>query len=167
MTAKPPIDNPAVENPADESALTKATAFLKTVRTASLATTDSSALPHAANIQFLSDDDCHLYFLSSEKSQHARHIALQQRIALSAYDHDDRPHMIRGVQLHGRCMAIVSHAKRESVMGAYCGKFPIAADPSFTQIVRRQTLYEITPTWLRWIDNRVQFGFKLEWVLEK
>lgn len=150
-----------------DSALTKAAAFLKSVRTASLATADFNALPHAANIQFLCDDSCNLYFLSSEKSQHAQHIAQQNRVAMTVYDHDDRPHMIRGVQMHGECTVVVNVAKRVAVMALYCEKFPIAADPSFTPIVNRQTLYVIQPSWLRWIDNRVQFGFKLEWRLEK
>lgn len=147
-----------------ESALSKAAAFLKTVRTASLATTDTCSLPHAANIQFFSDDDCCLYFLSSEKSLHARHVAQQHLVAVSVYDHDDRPQMIRGVQMHGRCIAVVSQMRREMLLSLYGAKFPIATDPSFIQIVNRQTLFEIQPTWVRWIDNRVQFGFKLEWV---
>lgn len=150
----------------DESALANATRFLKTVRTASLATTDPNALPHAANVQFFSDEDCCLYFLSSKKSAHATHIAHQTHVAVSVYDHDDRPEMIRGIQMRGQCTDVASPEERAALMSLYVQKFPIACDPAFVQMVNRQTLYQIQPTWLRWIDNRVRFGFKLEWVLE-
>lgn len=140
--------------------------FLKQMRTSSLATVDEQCLPHAANIQYVWTATNRLCFLSSEQSNHARHIQQQPRVALSVYDHDDRPHMIRGVQLHGRCEAITEPISHAVIMKQYAMQYPIVNTAAFIPILARQTLFEVTPLWLRWIDNRTRFGFKVEWSLD-
>lgn len=150
----------------DDTAQLLAAAFLKQMRTASLATVDGQSQPHAANIQYVWTDINRLCFLSSEQSRHAKDIYHQPVVAMSVYDHDDRPEMIRGVQLHGRCMSITQPSARDAIMKQYAERYPIVNTEAFTSIVARQTLYEVTPTWLRWIDNQTRFGFKVEWSLD-
>ena len=74
-------------------------AFLDTCRTASLATVDEQGCPHGANIQYVRDQNGYLYFISNPEAAHSRHIARNERVALTIYAHDDRAENIHGVQM--------------------------------------------------------------------
>lgn len=146
----------------DPALLHTAAAFLKQMRTASLATADADGRPHAANIQYASDKQCSLYFLSSDKSAHVQHLSANHHVALTIYHHDDRPHMIQGLQMRGRCERLTT-PQHENHWPLYAEKFPIVNEPTMRAIALRQGMYRVTPNWLRWIDNRVEFGFRQEW----
>lgn len=133
--------------------------FLSEVPTLSLATVDDDGTPHAANVNFVTDDDLNLYFLSSPESAHSRHIARRPQIAATCYADFNDARDIRGVQLRGLC-AECDPADFDAHWAHFCAKFPYAADYEFH--ARAERFYHLRPTWARWIDNRVHFGFKME-----
>lgn len=144
--------------------LREAAALLADCRTASLATVDEQGHPHAANIQYVQDDQLRLYFVSSEDAAHSRHITARPAVALTIYHHDDaQPENIRGLQLHARAEALTNDTDRDHAWTLYAARFPfIANDPQLRAAVEQQTFYRLTPTWLRLIDNRRGFGWKAE-----
>lgn len=139
-------------------------ALLESSRTASLATVNEHGRPHAANVQYVHDQRRRLYFVSDSASAHARHIARTGDIALTIYAHpDDRPERIHGLQLHGRCRMLTEPEDRRHGRDLYLQKYTFVADsPDLRRAVEAQPIYRVTPTWLRWIDNRRGFGFKHE-----
>ncbi len=144
--------------------LHEAAVLLAECRTASLATVDAHKRPHAANIQYVHDDRLRLYFVSGEDAAHSRHVAVNPEVALTVYHPEDlEPASIRGLQLHGRVQPITDEAERSRVLTRYIDRFPfIAADAALRAAVEKQTFYRITPAWLRLIDNRRGFGWKVE-----
>ena len=137
--------------------------FLATCRTASVATSDAALGPHAANVQFVSDEAWRLYWVSSPDARHSRDVVADPRAAVTIYAHDDRPDQIRGLQLHGQVRVITDDAAWQRVWDLYTARFTFIKDnPVLTQAVRSQRFYVFTPTWLRWIDNRRGFGWKVE-----
>ncbi len=142
----------------------EALALLTECRTASLATVDERGEPHAANIQYVHDERLRLYFISGEDTAHSRHIAVNPAVALTVYNHDDEnPASIRGLQLHGRAEPVTEQAERSCALALYAERFPFIADePALRAAVEKQTFYCMTPTWLRLIDNRRGFGWKVE-----
>lgn len=134
-------------------------AFLAQCRTATLATVDDAGRPHAANVQVVSDGQLRLLWVSKPDAAHSRHLARLAHAAVTLYDHDDRPERIRGVQMHGTVEA-VEHATAWPV---YVARFPFVNDAPYRDAVARQQFYRLSPTWLRWIDNRVTFGHRVEW----
>jgi len=133
--------------------------FLDGQRTISLATVDDEGQPHAANVQFAQDEKGELYFLSSPDAQHSRHVARQPRVAITCYGHDDTAANIHGLQMHAQCERVSFDVIRDR----YAVKYPIILEPAFATVLSRQQCYRLTPMWIRWIDNRVRFGFKSEW----
>ncbi len=144
--------------------LHEAASLLAECRTASLATVYVDGRPHAANIQYVHDDQLNIYFVSSEDAAHSRHITKNSTVALTVYHHDDQdPASIRGLQMHGQAQPITDQAERTDALTLYAARFPfITEDPALRAAVEQQTFYRITPTWLRLIDNRRGFGWKAE-----
>jgi uncharacterized protein len=149
---------------ADIDILHEAAILLAQSRTATLATVDAQAHPHAANIQFAHDDHLRLYFVSNHDAAHSQHIALNPSVALTIYHHNDQnPANIHGLQLHGQAKALTNDTQRNHALTLYTARFPfITSDPTLLAAVHQQTFYSITPTWLRLIDNRKGFGWKME-----
>lgn len=137
--------------------------FLATCRTLSLSTCDASLRPHAANVQYVSDETWSLYWVSKDESLHSRQVAENPHAAGTIYGHDDKAEKIHGLQLRGTVEAITDKGEWNRVWELYTGKFTfIRSMPAMQKAVVEQTFYRFTPTWLRWIDNRRAFGFKVE-----
>jgi uncharacterized protein YhbP (UPF0306 family) len=137
--------------------------LLTTSLTASLATVDKLGHPHACNVQYVSDEQCRVYFVSSPDSAHSQHIARDGHVALTVYGRDDRAENIHGLQMHGHAEMIEQGPQWHDAWELYTAKFVlIASMPQFQQLIEQQKFYRITPTWIRWIDNRRHFGFKAE-----
>ncbi len=133
-------------------------AFFGEHGTLSLATVDRHGRPHAANVYFVADDDLRLYFLSRPESDHSIHVAERSLVA-GTIDAAAAPDRIHGVQLRGRCAPCT--ADRFDIHWAqFVQRFPWAE--RHAEEARSQSFYRVDPTWLRWIDNRVRFGFKVE-----
>jgi nitroimidazol reductase NimA-like FMN-containing flavoprotein (pyridoxamine 5'-phosphate oxidase superfamily) len=142
--------------------------FLDRCRTASLATVDERGRPHAINIIFALDTRQRMYFVSSLEASHARHIVRDPHVAVAIYADTDHPRHIAGLQLHGVCSLVPAPPEGSArdwrtAWDAYSTKFPhLAEDDLFRQAVEVQCFFRIQPTWLRWLDNRKGFGFKIE-----
>ncbi len=142
----------------------EASMLLASCRTASLASVDEQGHPHAANIQYAFDDQLRLYFVSSPDAAHSKHIQHRPHVAVTVYDHhDEEPAVIRGLQLHALAQPIDDPVERATALTLYTARFPfITTDPAMGEAVERQRFYRLTPTWLRIIDNRRGFGWKME-----
>ena len=146
----------------DIDLIREVTLFLATCRTASLAT-HGDVGPHAANIQYVSDGALRLYWVSNPASLHSGHLAADPRAAVTIYSHTDAPDDIHGLQMRGTVAEVSGLSEWGRVWEMYSAKFPfVASAPKLIEAVRSQKFYAFTPTWLRWIDNRRGFGFKVE-----
>ncbi|XAL99384.1 pyridoxamine 5'-phosphate oxidase family protein [Phycisphaeraceae bacterium D3-23] len=141
------------------------TAFLIAHRTMSLATVDADGAPHAANVQYVSDDAWNLYWVSSPESAHSLHLAERPGAAVTAYAHTDAPDQIHGLQMHGRANAVQNEKAIALVRKLYDATYPFTAEPPYRDAIDAQTFYRLRPTWLRWIDNRRGFGWSYEKVI--
>ena len=123
-----------------------------------LATVDGQG-PHAVNLYFACDDRLNMYFVSHPSSTHCRHVEKCQAVAATVFATAEMWQKVRGVQIRGQC-ALVPESRRNFVQALLFEKFP-----GMTEIerhVRTCACYCITPTWMRWIDNSVRFGHKVE-----
>lgn len=151
--------------------------FLGTCRTASLSTVDSGGLsreisgggsggqPHAANVQYAHDASWCLYWISSPDSAHSQHLTVNPRGAVTVYAHQDVPELIHGLQMHGQIDLVVEHGQAEwhRVWELYTAKYEfVRSVPQLRKAAEKQNFYCFRPTWVRWIDNRKGFGWKIE-----
>jgi len=134
-------------------------AFFQDASTLSLATVDDDGAPHAANVNFVADEDLNLYWVSHPDAAHSRHIAARPHVAITAYVPFDKPSEIRGLQAHGDA-APIAKDEFNRVFELFCQRFTYAV--SFERRIREEQFYRMTPTWVRWIDHAVNFGFKVE-----
>lgn len=150
-------------NTHDPDTLRQIAAFLAGCTTASLATIDEQGRPHACNIWYACTADLLMYFVSSPAAAHASHIARDPAVAVTVYAHVAEPSQIHGLQLHGRCEMLVTDADRAAALAVYAARYPaITANEQFRKRIASERFYRVTPSWLRWIDNRRGFGFKVE-----
>lgn len=136
-------------------------AFLASGRTASLATVDVAGHPHAANVQYVSDSAWRLYWVSSQASAHSENLGAKPQAAITIYAHIDLPENIHGVQMRGT-VTEVNESVVADVLQRYETKYPFVAEEPFRDAIAAQQFYCFSPNWLRWIDNRQHFGFKVE-----
>lgn len=145
-------------------------ALLEAHSTATLATNGPDG-PWAAAVFFASDSALRLYFLSDQRTRHGRDLIASPEVAV-AINADCRDWTeIRGLQIAGR-VAVLDGAAREDALTRYLGKFPAVAqmleaprNADETTIAKRlgsASLYCLTPSWIRLIDNSRGFGFKEE-----
>lgn len=134
--------------------------FLREQSTLALATVNSMGQPQAAPIFYVSDDDLCLYWLSSAKSRHSVNLNEQPQVSATVYPAVWGWQEIRGVQIDGRARAIIDPAEREMAIGLYKAKFTLP--PTFDAQIAASVMYVLEPSWLRWLDNSVRFGFKAE-----
>ncbi|MEM1355100.1 MAG: pyridoxamine 5'-phosphate oxidase family protein [Planctomycetota bacterium] len=135
--------------------------FLAVCRTASLATVSESGRPHAANVQYVCDPAWRLYWVSKPDAAHSQHLANNPYAAVTVYAHQDQPDHIHGVQLHGKA-APLAETDRSEVLPLYQSKYPFTTELPYRDAISQQLFYCFTPSWLRWIDNRQGFGFRVE-----
>ncbi len=145
--------------------------FLAVCRTASLATVDDDGAPHNANVQFAhgsiggqASAPFDLWWVSSPTSAHSRHLTARPRAAVTVYAHADAPDQIRGIQARGTVTPALTpgDAAYPAALRRYAAKYPFVDTPPFDAAVARQGLYRFRPQWIRWIDNRRGFGWKVE-----
>lgn len=135
--------------------------FLATCKTASLATVDMHGNPFAANIQYAHDNHWRLYWVSSMSSAHSLNLDHKRDAAITIYAHQDSPEKIHGLQLRGRAK-MLDGGRLDEAYKLYAGKYPFVTGPPYDKAMKLQLFYCFTPTWLRWIDNRKGFGWKVE-----
>lgn len=127
--------------------------------------------PAAAGLFYVSDHRFRLYFLSDPAAQHAGNLTGQPRVAVTIHEDYRDWQQIQGVQLRGVARAIDSPAERLHVLRLYVQKYPFIQ--SFLDDPRRagellahkislSRFYQVTPDWIRWIDNRRGFSARCE-----
>ncbi|MEM9415660.1 MAG: pyridoxamine 5'-phosphate oxidase family protein [Planctomycetota bacterium] len=141
-------------------------AFLIAHRTLSLATADSDGVPHAANVQYVSDDAWNLYWVSNPESAHSQHLVARPGAAVTVYAHTDAPDQIHGLQMQGKAAAMQNEKAIALVRKLYEATYPFTAKPPYRDAIDKQTFYRFRPTWVRWIDNRRGFGWSYEKTLQ-
>lgn len=135
-------------------------AFLETQSTLALATVDEAGNPQAAPLFYISDDDLNLYWLSSPNSRHSLNLAANKQVAATIYPAVWEWTAIRGLQIEGEAGIVRDSAHRETITTRYRHKFNLP--PDLNAIIEQSILYSLRPTWIRWLDNGVSFGYKAE-----
>jgi uncharacterized protein len=102
-----------------------------------------------------------LLFLSSAKSRHARHLAVDPRCAATIHSQVTDWRSIRGVQLEGRVVELAG-GERTDAMQVYAEKFPFVrpavAAPAIMQALARVQWYRLRIERLYFLDNAQGFG---------
>ncbi len=140
--------------------------FLAAHTTLTLATLAEDGRPQAAPLFYAEMADLSLIFISEQKVRHSQNVARNSRVAATIYADGQQWQTIRGLQLEGICTALSGQAA-EAARAVYLSKYPfIAGVAILAGMLQKVTFYQITPTWLRLIDNSQGFGHKEEWRLE-
>ncbi|UCD99161.1 MAG: pyridoxamine 5'-phosphate oxidase family protein [Chloroflexota bacterium] len=127
-----------------------------------LATKGESGDPHAAAVYFVSDEQINLYFFSDPDSQHAQDNARDPRAAVAINGEHAGWREIHGLQMRGLISSIDESIERQDGWILYKKKFPFVID--LEEIILMNQMYVFKPQWIRLIDNRIEFGYKKEWV---
>jgi uncharacterized protein YhbP (UPF0306 family) len=132
--------------------------------TLSLATCHNNQ-PWATDLFYASDDDCRLYFVSSGKTLHCQHIAVNPHVSVAISGEVNSWEEIKGLQLDG-VAAFVPESERDRVAEIYLAKFPalrkLHKASEILSSFLESSFYHITPKWIRLIDNSKGFGHKDE-----
>lgn len=141
--------------------------------TATIATSGGDR-PWAAAVFYAHDADFSLYFVSDERTRHARDIAVRPGVVAAIHPDCRAWSEVRGVQMSGQVQAL-SGVQRDAGLHCYLAKFPeirtLLEAPAGDQErliaarLRTATLYRLRPDWIRLIDNRDGFGRRCEFTL--
>jgi len=130
--------------------------------TLTLATVSAAGRPQAAPLFFAETDDLALIFISEPKVRHSQNIVHNSRVAVTIYADGQQWQTIRGLQIEGICSSLSGQAA-QTARGIYLRKFPfIQQNKVLLVMLNTVTFYQITPTWIRLIDNSQGFGHKEE-----
>jgi uncharacterized protein YhbP (UPF0306 family) len=135
-------------------------AFLDTQSTLALATVNAEGQPEAAPIFYVSDDRLNLYWLSATHVRHSVNLAANNRVSAAVYPAVWQWNDISGVQMEGIASMVQDERVREQILLLYLRKFQLP--PTFDAAITASSLYVLRPTWIRWVDNSVKFGYKVE-----
>lgn len=100
-----------------------------------------------------------LLFLSSRETLHGKKLLRPTQVSFTVHKDDQDYMKIRGFQGSGICQMV----KNDNLITIYNKKFNIS-DPALEEVLASSQLYEIRIEWLRFIDNRVSFGHKEEFI---
>ncbi len=132
--------------------------FLKKHKLMSIATYGDH--PWIASVYYSNDDDMNIYFLSSPETLHARHIAKNERVAISIAASDQKPSDTkRGLQLYGEAQQISDGAKIQHALRLWKETLNIS-DPLLTyqnmmKKVVKGRMYRITPKKIKLFDQHL------------
>lgn len=149
---------PADGRPEDEPAVVE---LLAETTTLALATASPGGRPFATPVFFAPDENLGLIFFSDPDTLHVQHVLERLQAAATIYPATGDWTQIRGLQVAGRVERILPGDAWEQAWDAYVRKFPFVAD--LRPLVDASWLLILVPSWIRLIDNRRGFGFKLEW----
>lgn len=139
--------------------------FLETQSTLSLATVNAEGHPDTAPVFYVSDDQFNLYWLSGTSAAHSVNLMAHGQVAGTIYPAVWQWEDIVGMQVKGEARAISDERVREQILLTYLRKFQLP--PSLDAIIASSTLYVLRPSWMRWVNNSVSFGHKVELQFEK
>ena len=102
-------------------------------------------------------------FISASSSRHSANIGRDGRVACTIHAVSSRWRDIRGIQLEGTC-ARMTALEEACAWSHYIARFPfVISDSLLRAALDGVTIYRITPCWLRWIDNSIGLGHKVEY----
>jgi uncharacterized protein len=125
-----------------------------------LATVGATGEPQTAPLFFVAAEDLVLYFISDKKSRHSRNLVERPLAALSIYTETRNWKEITGIQIEGSAQRLDNPDEIRVGHSLFQAKFPFII--SFAAQIRSHEWFRFNPTWVRWIDNRVRFGHKIE-----
>ncbi len=134
--------------------------FLATQSTLALCTVNADGHPETAPVFYVSDDQFNLYWLSGTSVAHSVNLSAERHVSGSVYPAVWQWEDIVGLQIKGKAEVISDERIREQILLIYLRKFQLP--PSFDAVIASSTLYVLRPSWLRWVNNSVKFGHKVE-----
>jgi uncharacterized protein YhbP (UPF0306 family) len=134
--------------------------FLETQSTLTLATVNAAGHPETAPVFYVSDEQFNLYWLSGTSVAHSVNLSAHKQVSGSICPMIWQWEDIVGLQIKGEAEAISDERVREQILLIYLRKFQLP--PTFDSIIASSTLYVLRPSWMRWVNNSVQFGYKTE-----
>jgi len=145
--------------------------------TMTLATIGPDGAPQAAAVFYAYDDDFNLYFLSESTTRHGRNVAVNPRAAATIQADGQDWRQICGLQIEGTVALVEGARELAHAIRVYSARFNFLTGllTGTTEGPReligplaRSRFYVLRPSWIRLIDNRVQFGYKEElWLDER
>jgi uncharacterized protein YhbP (UPF0306 family) len=121
--------------------------------------------PQVCAVWYVHNIQLDLYFLTSLTTLHGRTLERGGEIAFTINQDDQDWRLIRGLQGRGNVSMLENPKELQDYWELYCKKYPFVRD-QFTDLVvalQKTKLWKISPTWLRLIDNSIEFGHKEEW----
>lgn len=142
----------------------RALAFLRAHHVLTLATAGEDG-PWAAAV-FYASRGFDLWFLSSPRSRHARHLAARPRAAGTVQDDTGDWRAVRGLQLEGP-VRLLEGAEEEEARALYAERFPLVAPgggapPEIAAALARVRWFRLSPERLYLVDNAAGFGDREE-----
>lgn len=134
--------------------------FLETQSTLALSTVNAEGKPETAPVFYVSDDRFNLYWLSATHVNHSVNVLANAAVSGAIYPTIWAWQEIVGLQVQGMAEVIHDERIREQILLVYLRKFQLP--PSFDAAIAASTLYMMRTTWIRWINNSVKFGYKIE-----
>lgn len=111
------------------------------------------------------------YFFSDPGSRHISEATENKQCAAAIYPHVDTWQAIRGIQMSGRIRSVPSGLTAVQAVQAYVRKFPFtrsffnpgqALDLGSFEKQFHVRFYRLEPHLVYYLDNQVQFGFRIE-----
>ena len=134
--------------------------FLETQSTLVLSTVNADGNPETAPVFYVSDDQFNLYWLSGTQTAHSVNLGTHSFVSGSICPMIWQWEDIVGLQLKGETRVLSDERMREQILLIYLRKFQLP--PSFDSVIASSTLHILRPSWLRWVNNSVHFGYKTE-----
>lgn len=135
-------------------------ALLQGETTLALATADEQGEASIAPLFYVVDDDLTIFWLSSNTSAHSRHLTRVSRAAATVYRRAAGWKDISGVQMRGSVSIVMDQRYRREMVRKYCQRFHLGT--MFRLAISRCALFSFRPEFLRYIDNSMRFGTKVE-----
>jgi uncharacterized protein YhbP (UPF0306 family) len=135
--------------------------LLREESTLSLATVSAEGEVSIAPVFYYVDPQLHLYWFSSAKSEHSRNLRFKSIVSASVYHSTAEWKQIHGVQIRGTVQRVLEKEEYDSISRAYRERFHLGS--IFQIAMNASVLYRLEPTWIRYIDNSVHFGYKREY----
>ncbi len=132
--------------------------FLRTENVAVLSTVNADGTPHATPMFYLPNEGPLIYWFSSQSSQHSRNLVRSPDAACAVFRPTDNWKQIRGVQMRGQARLINDRKLLRSIRTTYAERFHLTS--TLRALMRRTDLFVFQPSWIRYLDNTVRFGYK-------
>ncbi len=129
--------------------------FIKEHHVLSLSTSDNN-VPYTANCFFVYlIDDNKFIFTSDPNTKHGKQMLNNPNIALNIFLETKAVGKIQGLQITGKAKALSGQEEKTAKI-KYLKQYPFA-------VLKMETMWEISPDFMKLTDNRLGFGKKIIW----